>query len=118
MKDLNKYILEKKKMFELNIDERRALGTLIGTALGNLGEDDEIKQFKKFMDSLSDDEKEDFESIYDMFSNTEDYKKINQKIILPEEITLIKKFYDFCYNNDITQDNDYDVIDAFEKICL
>ena len=118
MKDLNKYILEKKKTFELNMDERRALGFLIGTALGNLGEDDEIKQFKKFMDSLSDNEKKDFNSLYDTFSNTEDYKKINQKIILPEEIALIKKFYDFCYNNDIMQDNDFDAIDAFEKICL
>ena len=118
MKNLNRYLTEKKKTFELNMDERRALGFLIGTALGNLGEDDEIKQFKKFMDSLSDDEQKDFESIYDIFSNTEDYKKINQKIILPEEIVLIKKFHDFCYNNDIMQDNDFDAIDAFEKICL
>ena len=118
MKDLNKYILEKKKTFELNIDERRALGTLIGTALGNLGEDDEIKQFKKFIDSLSDDEKKQFDSLYDVFENTENYKKINQKVILPEDLELIKKFYDFCYNNDIMQDNDFDAIDAFEKICL
>ena len=118
MIDLNKYILEKKKTFELNIDERCALGTLIGTALGNLGEDDEIKQFKKFMDSLSDDEKKQFDSLYDVFENTENYKKINQKIILPEDLELIKKFYDFCYNNDIMQDNDFDAIDAFEKICL
>ena len=117
MKDLNKYILEKKKTFELDIDERNALGTLIGTALGNLGEDDEIKQFKKFMDSLSDDEKEDFESIYDMLSNTEDYKKINQKIILPEEIALIDKLYHYCDDNDML-DEQWDLIDAFEKICL
>lgn len=118
MKDLNKYILEKKKTFELNIDERRALGTLIGIALGNLGEDDEIKQFQKFIDSLSDDEKKQFDSLYDVFENTENYKKINQKVILPEDLELIKKFYDFCYNNDIMQDNDFDAIDAFEKICL
>ncbi len=118
MKDLNKYILEKKNTFELNIDERRALGTLIGIALGNLGEDDEIKQFKKFIDSLSDDEKENFESIYDIFENTESYKKINQKVILPKDLDLINKFYKFCYDNDIIQDNDFDLIDAFEKICL
>ncbi len=118
MKDLNKYILEKKKTFELNMDERRALGTLIGNALGNLGEDDEIKQFQKFINSLSDDEKEQLDSLYDLFEHTEKCKKINQKIILPEEIELIKKFYDFCYNNDIMQDNDFDAINAFEKICL
>ena len=118
MKNLNTYLTEKKKTFELNIDERRALGTLIGTALGNLGEDDEIKQFKKFMDSLSDDEKKQFDSLYDVFENTKNYKKINQKVILPEDLSLIKKFYDFCYNNDIMQDNDFDAIDAFEKICL
>ena len=110
MKNLNTYLTEKKKTFELNIDERRALG--------NLGEDDEIKQFKKFIDSLSDDEKKQFDSLYDVFENTENYKKINQKVILPEDLELIKKFYDFCYNNDIMQDNDFDAIDAFEKICL
>ena len=118
MKDLNNYILEKKKAFELNMDERRALGYLIGYALGNLGEDKDIKRFKKFMDSLSDKEKKDFDSLYDVFSNTEDYKKINQRIILPEDLALIKKFYDFCYNNDIMRDDDWDLIDAFEKICL
>ena len=118
MKDLNKYILEKKKTFELNMDERRALGTLIGTALGNLGEDDEIKQFKKFIDSLSDDEKKQLDSLYDVFENTENYKKKKKKVILPEDLELIKRFYDFCYNNDIMQDNDFDAIDAFEKICL
>jgi len=117
MKDLNKYILEKKKTFELNIDERRALGFIIGTALGNLGEDDEIKQFKKFMDSLSNDEKKDFESIYVVFSNTEDYKKINQKIILPKEIALINKLYHYCDDNNML-DEQWDLIDAFEKICL
>ena len=118
MKNLSIYLTEKKKTFELNMDERRALGTLIGTALGNLGEDDEIKQFKKFIDSLSNDEKKQFDSLYDVFSNTESYKKINQKVILPKYLELIKKFYDFCYNNDIMQDNDFDAIDAFEKICL
>ena len=118
MKDLNKYILEKKKTFELDSSQRGALETTIGIALGNLGEDDEIKQFKKFMDSLSDDEKKQFDSLYDVFENTENYKKINQKVILPEDLELIKKFYNFCYNNDIMQDNDFDVIDAFEKICL
>ena len=118
MKDLNKYILEKKHNFILSNDERRALGTLIGTALGNLGEDDEVKQFKKFMNFLSDDEKKQFDSLYDVFENTENYKKINQKVILPEDLELINKFYKFCYDNDIMQDNDFDAIDAFEKICL
>ena len=118
MKSLNTYLTEKKKTFELNIDERRSLGTLIGIALGNLGEDDEIKQFKKFIDSLSDEENKDFDSLYDVFSNTEDYKKINQKVILPEDLELINKFYKFCCDNDIMQDNDLDLIDAFEKICL
>ena len=117
MKNLNTYLTEKKKTFELNIDERRALGYLIGTALGNLGEDDEIKQFKKFMDSLSDEEKKDLESLYDMLSDTYNYKKINQKIVMPEEIALINKFYHYCEYNDILNEQ-WDLIDAFEKICL
>ena len=117
MKDLNKYILEKKKTFELNIDERRALETLIGTVLGNLGEDDEIKQFKRFMDSLSDEEKKDLESLYDMLSDTHDYKKIYQKNVMPEEITLIDKLYHYCDDNNML-DGQWDLIDAFEKICL
>lgn len=117
MKDLNKYILEKKKTFELNIDERRALETLIGTVLGNLGEDDEIKQFKRFMDSLSDEEKKDLESLYDMLSDTYTYKKIYQKNVMPEEIALINKLYHYCDDNDMLGER-WDLIDAFEKICL
>lgn len=117
MKNLNTYINEKKNTFELNIDERRALGFLIGTALGNLGEDDEIKQFKKFMDSLSDEEKEDLESLYDMLSDTDNYKKIYQKNIMSEEITLIDKLYHYCEDNDML-DEQWDLIDALEKICL
>ena len=117
MKDLSKYILEKKKTFELNSSQREALETTIGTALGNLGEDDEIKQFKKFMDSLSDEEKKDLESLYDMLSDTHTYKKIYQKNVMPEEITLIDKLYHYCDDNNML-DGQWDLIDAFEKICL
>lgn len=117
MKNLNTYLTEKKKTFELNIDERRALGTLIGIALGNLGEDDEIKQFQKFIDSLSDEEKKDLESLYDMLSDADNYKKIYQKNVMPEEIALIDKLYHYCDDNDML-DEQWDLIDAFEKICL
>ena len=117
MKDLNKYILEKKKTFELDSSQRGALETTIGIALGNLGEDDEIKQFKKFIDSLSDEEKKDLESLYDMLSDTHDYKKIYQKNVMPEEIALIDKLYHYCDDNDMLGEQ-WDLIDAFEKICL
>lgn len=116
MKAISQYILEKKKAFTLNDDERGALEDTIGIALGNLGEDDDIKQFKKFIDSLSDKEKEDLESLYNALSNTEDYKKINQKNIMPEEILLIDKLYHYCDDNDML-DEQWDLIDAFEKIC-
>ena len=117
MKDLNKYILEKKKVFELNTSQREALETTVGIALGNLGEDDEIKQFKKFMDSLSDEEKTDLESLYNMLSDADNYKKINQKNIMHEDIILIDKLYHYCNDNDMLGEQ-WDLIDAFEKICL
>lgn len=117
MIDLNKYILEKKKVFELNPSQRGALETTVGIALGNLGEDDEIKQFKRFMDSLSDEEKKDLESLYDMLSDADNYKKIYQKNIMPEEIALIDKLYHYCDDNNML-DEQWDLIDAFEKICL
>ena len=117
MKDLNKYILEKKKVFELNPSQREALEITVGTVLGNLGEDDEIKQFKQFMDSLSDEEKKDLESLYDMLSDTENYKKIYQKNIMYEDIILIDKLYHYCDDNNML-DEQWDLIDTFEKICL
>ena len=117
MKNLNTYLTEKKKTFELNMDERQELETTIGIALGNLGEDNEIKQFKKFIDSLSNEEKEDLESLYDMLSDTDTYKKVYQKNIMPDEISLIDKLYHYCDDNDML-DEQWDLIDAFEKICL
>lgn len=117
MKDLNKYILEKKKTFELNMDERQALETTVGIALGNLGEDVDIKQFKKFIDSLSNEENENLETLYDILSDEETYKKIYQKNITPEETLLINKLYHYCDDNNML-DNQWDLIDAFEKICL
>ena len=117
MKNLNTYIIEKKKTFELNTDERQALGDTIGIALGNIGEDDEIKQFKKFINSLNDNEKKDFDSLYDILSNTESYKKINQRTILQEDLVLINKLYQYMNDNDML-DEQWDLIDAFEKICL
>ena len=117
MKDLNTYILEKKKLFELSPSQRSALETTIGIALGNLGEDNEIKQFKNFIDSLSNDEKEDLESLYSMLSDADNYKKIYQKNVMPEEIALIDKLYHYCDDNNML-DEQWDLIDAFEKICL
>lgn len=117
MKNLNTYLTEKKKTFELNIDERRALETTIGIALGNIGEDNEIKQFKNFIDSLSNDEKEDLESLYSMLSDADNYKKIYQKNVMSEEIALIDKLYHYCDDNNML-DEQWDLIDAFEKICL
>lgn len=117
MKSLKNFILEKKKVFELNPSQREALETTVGIALGNLGEDDEIKQFKKFMDSLSDEEKKNLESLYDMLSDADNYKKIYQKNVIPEDIVLIDKLYHYCDDNNML-DKQWDLIDAFEKICL
>lgn len=116
MKDITSFIFEKKKIFTLTPSERQALEDTIGIALGNLGEDDDIKQFKKFIDSLSDKEKEDLESLYDMLSDAYNYKKIYQKNVMPEEISLIDKLYHYCDDNDML-DDEWDLMDAFEKIC-
>ena len=116
MKDITSFILEKKKIFTLTPSERQALEDTIGIALGNLGEDDDIKQFKEFIDSLSNKEKEDLESLYDMLSDADGYKKIYQKNVIPEEIWLIDKLYHYCDDNDMLDDK-WDLMDAFKKIC-
>lgn len=119
MKDLKDYINinEKKKSFKLNNDQRNALAECIGIALGNLGEDEDISQYKKFIDLLSDNEKKNLDSLYDMIDNDEDYKYISNRNIQKEEIDILVKLYNYCNDNELL-DNNWDLIDAFEMICL
>ena len=50
MKDIKEYIIEAKKYFKLEEDERQALATFTGILCGDLGDDDERKEFQKVID--------------------------------------------------------------------
>ena len=116
MKDLKEFINEGKKYFKLEEDERQALAIFTGILCGDLGDDDERKELQKVIDSL--DEK-DIEQISDLHSFLEDdvtYKSVNRNNII-DDIPLIKKLYKLMEDNDLLNEQ-WDLIDAFEKICL
>jgi len=116
MKDFKEFINEGKKYFKLEEDERQALATFTGILCGDLGDDDERKELQKVIDSL--DEK-DIKQISDLYSFLEDnvtYKSVNRNNII-DDIPLIKKLYKLMDDNDLLNEQ-WDLIDAFEKICL
>ena len=114
MKKLNEYINEAKKNFTLEDDERNALATLVGIICGDLGEDEEIKFYKSFYDSLSNEEKDQLSMLHDFLEDTETYKKVSRNNI-KDDIPLIKKIYAWMVDNDALQEQ-WDLIDALEKI--
>jgi hypothetical protein len=112
---LNQYINESKN-FKLEDDERQALSDFIGIICGNLGDDNEQTQYKEIIDSLEDKEVLQLRELHDCLDDNETYKSINRNTII-DDITLIKKLYKLADDNDLL-DEQWDLIDAFEKICL
>ena len=116
MKNLNTYIVEKNKTFELNIDERQALSNFIGIVCGNLGDQKDQEELKSVIDPLEDKEILQLRELHDCLDDKQTYKSINLKTII-DDIPLIKKLYKLADDNDLL-DEQWDLIDAFEKICL
>lgn len=116
MKNLNTYIIEKNNNWKLGDDERNALSDFIGVLCGNLGDENDQKEFKIVIDSLDDKEIEQLKDLHDCLDNNQTYKTINRNIIV-DDIPLINKIYKLMDDNDLFNEN-WDLIDAFEKICL
>lgn len=113
MKSITTFINES-KLFTLNDDERNSLCSIIGIMLGNEGDDEEIKSFKDFKDSLSKDEINQFDDLYNVLNNNETYPKISYRLI-KDDVQLIHKFSNWLDDNDMIGEN-WDLMDALDKI--
>lgn len=116
MKDISKFLIESSKYFTLNDDERSALSELAGILCGNLGDEDDAKHFDKVITQLSKDEIEQLDLLHDFLDDVNTYKKVNRSNI-KDDIPLIQKIYNLLNDNDLL-DEQWDLIDALEKICL
>ena len=116
MKNIKEYIIEGKKYFTLNNDERQALGTFMGVLCGDLGEDSERKKLQKVIDNLDKEELKQVSNLCDFLEDDVTYPKINRNNII-DDIPLITKIWKLMDDNNLLGEN-WDLIDALEKICL
>lgn len=114
MRSLNEYITEAKGNWSFSDYQRQAIGTAIGNMIGALGDEDDMDKYVEFRKSLSDKELKQFNDLFDMFDDEVTYHKINSRMV-KDELPLLKRFAQFIEDNDIA-DNDWDLIDAYEKI--
>lgn len=115
MKSIISYINESKR-FKLEQDEREALAEFMGILCGNIGDEDEFKPMKVIADQLSEQELEQVSELADFLDDTYTYKAVNNST-LKDDIELIKKIYNIAVDNDLL-DEQWDLMDAFEKICV
>lgn len=115
MKAINNYINESKN-FKLTESERDALSDFIGVICGNIGDDEDRNELKDVINKLDDDEISQLKDLHDCLDDNQTYKSINRNVII-DDISLIKKLYKLMDDNDLLNEN-WDLIDAFEKICL
>lgn len=115
MKDIQSFIYESKN-FKLEDDERRALSDFIGIVCGNLGEQEDQENLKAVIDPLEDKEILQLRELHDVLDDDQNYKTINRNNIV-DDIPLIKKIYKLMEDNDLLGEQ-WDLMDAFEKICL
>ena len=115
MKDIKIFINES-KYFKLEDDEREALSDFIGIVCGNLGDQEDQEELKAVIDSLEDKEILQLRDLHDCLDDDQTYKSINRNNII-DDIPLIKKIYKLLIDNDLLNEQ-WDLIDALEKICL
>ena len=99
MKSIVTYITESKKSFTISSDDRDTLATLLGFAVGDLGEEDDIAQFELFVNDLSEDEKKCLQDLSDLFGDTYNYPKITNRNLQKEEKMLITKLLNYIEDN-------------------
>lgn len=82
-----------------------------GLITGSLGGDNPYEDIK-----LTPDEVNQLNQLYDVVSDEHTYPKINRSIV-KDDIPLIKKVMDMCNNNNLF-DDEWDLIDTYEKITM
>lgn len=116
MKSIQKYINESSKRFKLEQNEREALAAFMGILCGNIGDEDDLEPMKVITDQLSQQELEQVSELAEFLDDIEVYKSANNNN-MKDNIELIKKIYNIAVDNDLLEEQ-WDLIDAFEKICL
>ena len=114
MKKLKTYITETSKNFTLTDSERDALAEFIGLVTGCIGETKDIKQYKPLLDSLSDEERQQAEQLFDFLDNYETYPKVNRSN-MKNDIELASRLIDWAWERDLIDDN-WDLQNAWEKL--
>ena len=109
------HIHESKNTFTLSDSERDALKEFLGVVTGNLGEESEIKKYEGLFKSLEDGEFDKLSDIYDFIEDDRTYPKVTYKNFQQDERQLVKKCFDWAEENGLI-DNNYDLMDALEKI--
>ena len=94
--------------------EREALTEFIGVLSGNIGDKDDHSAYEEVYKILNNEEKEQLDALYEFLEDTRTYKKANNST-MKGDIALLKSIYNIMANNNAFGDN-YDLIDAFEKI--
>lgn len=103
MKSLKEYINESSinESHVLSDDDRNQLIEIIGFASGNLGYEQDIKKYNKFIKTLSDEEIDLLNDLYDVVDNKETHPKLYKRIFSKDEIKLLNKLSDYVFDNDI-----------------
>ena len=117
MKTLNEYINEavvNEGNWSFTDYERQAFATALGNMLGVLGDADDMDKYVDFRKMLSKEDLKQLNSAYDTLDDEYNYSKINNRVMKPD-MPLLKQFAKFIEDNDIAG-NEWDLIDAYEKI--
>ena len=113
MKNLVEFIYEA-KYFKLTDGEREAVTDLVGYLTGNIGEDNDIKQYAEYWNVLSNDEQEQMNELYDFLSDTHSWPVVNRNN-MTDDIPLLVNFLNWVDENDLWGDSEYDGPSALEK---
>ena len=111
MKDIDQFITEKIKRFELTNNERISLVEIVGNATENIGEDADIKKYEKFRKECYEDEINSLNDLYEILEDTHTYPKITNRIIQQNELNVLHKLLQYALDENIV-----DLSDILEKI--
>lgn len=116
MKTLSEYIeyVIESRIFTLTEDERNSVCEIIGFLVGNIGDDNQIKQYSEYWNVLSNSEQEQMIDLYDVFDDKQTWPKINSRII-KDDIPLLLNFLNWCDEKELIDDKLYDVIEKLEQ---
>lgn len=112
MKNFSTYILESSKYFKIEENVHEALLNLLGYMLEyyEADNDNETKKFKEFKNTLSKNEIEIYNNLYDTFDDNTYKYTINSRMLSKEEKELLKKFLSYIDSelsyDDIAGDTD------------